>query len=181
MNNEFDYVISQIKVPAIFECDVEKFEFDYVEPSTLRIVITPFEDLKESFDRLIQQSNNYICVNAIAILDMVNICEKLFSGNYLNSEFVFVTYDNFEIARANIVHHSPVLEKIEHLVAFMISSKFISFKRSLSSAIEFIMTSEKYSHIFYKDGIDAEIYKHYINERCIIKIINLKEDSNGTS
>lgn len=180
MNAEFDYVVSKLSYPRICDCQMEDFAFDRVESESLRVVITPFEDLKESFDRLIQQDANYVCINAIGIMDIVSLAEKAMSGAFKNIEFVFVTYDNFDIARANIVHHSPVLEKIEHLVAFMISSKFISFKKSISSAIEFLMTCERYAHIINHNETCIEQFVSKINSKIVIKIINLKEDTNGT-
>lgn len=175
MEKAFDYVISEIQVPKIVQTNIEDFDFNDIDSSVLRVVVTPFDDLKESFDRLIQNKINYLCINTLAIIDVVSLAEKIINCTYESIEYVFVSYSNFDIARANVVNNSPILDSIEHIVAFMISSKFVALKKTICSVIEFLMTCEDYVVIYHVDDISRVNYANTIRNNTIVKIIKLEE------
>lgn len=143
--------------------------------NTITVVVTPFEDLKESFDRLTQSRGKTICLSSVGMIDIVPLFEKVYENECSRLDFIFVGYGNFEIARRNMINYSSVLERIDHISSFMISRKFEQLRHSMTAVLEFYLFPQMFYHVYHnKDSVMKE-YCEMAKDKITIRVVNLNE------
>lgn len=148
------------------------------QPSSklLRLVVTPFDDLKDGFYRLCCGYPNMLCVSHIALIDLVNMFEEIYNGKFEELEIFIVGYLNFDVAFKNAVNQNPILETIDHLNSFIVTQKFSQLKKSLASALEFYVMAEDYARVMHDGFFDTQTYGKQVKERLKIYVINMEEE-----
>lgn len=181
MNNEFTMEVNGLTNCEYFS-DIDDIISGSKDCNAYQVIVTPFDDLRESFDRIIAQNVNAICLNQVGLIDVVPMFEDIMSNRYNKLEIVFVTYKNFEIARRNTVNFNPILERIDHINSFMISRKFEQFRHSVAAVMEFFFFPEMFFHVYNRNiGDRKEQYVRKVKESLTIKIVNLVMEGNDES
>lgn len=142
---------------------------------TITIIVTPFEDLRESFDRLTQSRAKTICLSDVGMMDIVPLFEQVLNNEYSRIDFVFAGYENFEIARGNMINYNPVLERIDHISSFMISRKFEQLRHSMIAVLEFYFFPQNFYHVYHDNETKMNEYCDLVKDKISLRVVNLNE------
>lgn len=147
------------------------------EDNVLRLIISPFDDLKDGFYRLCCGYDNTMCVSHIALIDIVYMFEEIYCKKFDYMEVFIVGYLNFDIAIRNAVNQNPLLETISHLNSFIVAQKFNQIKKSLASVLEFYVMAEDYARINHSQLQDICKYVECVKNNLKIYLINMEDEN----
>lgn len=146
------------------------------EGNILRLIVSPFDDLKDGFYRLCCGYENMMCVSHIALIDIVSMFEEIYSKKFDYMEVFIIGYLNFDIAIRNAANQNPLLETISHLNSFIVTQKFNQIKKSLASILEFYVMAEDYARIQHSQPNDIQEYTQCVKESLKIYLINMEDE-----
>lgn len=145
-----------------------------IDKDTLLIVVSAFEDLRDAYDALYANDDHFICVSAISLFDIVSIVEKISRDYYKSVKILFPVYQNFNVAKINMLNYNPILEKIDHLSSFIIALRFEQHKKSVAAIVEFLLTCSQFYCINHDDVKNINEYVDIVHNNIEVSIVKFK-------
>ena len=171
MFSEVEYTGSTINTNGMRE----RLDFDnYLEAKEGEcvIIVSSFEDLKEAFERVFTERSDVICLSNLAILEILSLLERVICGNELINIF-FISYENMETAKRNMINRCPSFENIEHLLAFSVARRYEQLKSSQMAAFEVIFDPLRYYRLF-DHNLSKIDFIHVVRKGFKIHLIELR-------
>lgn len=176
MQTELSY--TEIDIASHFNLSFGEFDnndvhlFEDKGDDVTCVHITSFDDLKESIDNLIRSNINAVTLDHLNTIELCEILNRAIMNNK-SIELSVYTYDNFAVAKNNMLNIFPSYSENQSLISHMLYNKFEQINKICHVIFDFYLRVCQFSLFFEeKETINNHLdLRNYLKNHVKIRLI----------